>query len=168
VDYSGDIDNVLPPQFATILNQGLPIVSNVYKVRTDGSPYPITLIGLQATLGSVVRPPNSDHYPAANGGQAFVVYAHTPYLTLRYTGEDDIISGYIVYLEGVCVDPNLQALYDQSNPTGVAHPVGRGYLPVPLRQQKIGTMQGSELKVGIRDTGQLMDPRARKDWWQGY
>lgn len=31
----------------------------------------------------------------------------------------------------------------------------------------IGTAIGNELGVAIRDTGSLMDPRSRKDWWQG-
>ena len=31
----------------------------------------------------------------------------------------------------------------------------------------VGRARGNEIQVAIRDTGRFMDPRTRKDWWQG-
>ncbi len=66
-----------------------------------------------------------------------------------------------MHLENVCVEPGLLALYARWNNQG------RKQLPALRAGQTIGTARGPEIGVAIRDTGSFMDPRSRKDWWQG-
>ena len=40
-----------------------------------------------------------------------LMYAAEKRITLGYTRDDTVASGYAVHLENVCVDPNLVALY---------------------------------------------------------
>jgi hypothetical protein len=95
-----------------------------------------------------------------------VLYAEEQRITLNYTRRDTVANGYAVHLENICVDPNLLALYRaQVNAEGWR---ATGRLPALRNNQALGTALGSELKVAIRDRGAFMDPRSRKDWWQGY
>jgi hypothetical protein len=59
------------------------------------------------------------------------------------------------------VDPNLLALYRQ------ADAAGRASLPALRNGQPLGTASGGQVLVAIRDCGSFLDPRSRKDWWQG-
>jgi hypothetical protein len=43
-----------------------------------------------------------------------VLYADDSSVTLKYTGEDDVVYGYTIHVVGVCVEPSLLAL-DQSD-----------------------------------------------------
>ncbi len=117
----------------------------------------VTLLGLAARPGEQVRSP-SRLAPVYGGGYvALVLYAEESRITLKYTREDNVINGYTVHLERVCVDPVLLALYRQADATG------RGRLPALRNDQPLGTMQQGELRVAVRDTGAFMDPRSRKD-----
>ena len=40
-------------------------------------------------------------------------------------------------------------------------------LPGVRNNQAIGTAAGNAIAVAIRDRGPFLDPRSRKDWWQG-
>jgi hypothetical protein len=40
-------------------------------------------------------------------------------------------------------------------------------LPALRPGQPIGRAPGSEIDAAIRDSGAFLDPRSRKDWWQG-
>ena len=40
-------------------------------------------------------------------------------------------------------------------------------LPVLWPGQPLGRAPGSEIDAAIRDSGAFLDPRSRKDWWQG-
>jgi hypothetical protein len=121
---------------------------------------PVTLLGIAARPGEQVRIP-SRLFPIYGGGYfALVLYAEESRITLKYTREDNVIHGYTVHLEGVCVDPALLELYRQ------ADAAGRGRLPALRNDQPLGTAQQPELRVAVRDTGAFMDPRSRKDWWQ--
>jgi len=44
---------------------------------------------------------------------------------------------------------------------------GRGHLPALRAGQAFGRARGDEIGGVIRDNGAFMDPRSRKDWWQG-
>jgi hypothetical protein len=66
-----------------------------------------------------------------------------------------------LHLENICVDANLLALYRQLNAAG------RSKLPALWPGQPIGRAPGREIEVAIRDSGAFLDPRSRKDWWQG-
>ncbi|NLT72999.1 MAG: hypothetical protein GXX94_02225 [Chloroflexi bacterium] len=167
------------PRLQTIFaDSRYPSIDRVYQVyQWDGrwpgvyGVYPITspevtLIGLAATPGEKVIVPYrgpeifwdtvaDQHYVA------MVLYAAPDRITIKYTREDHVITGYTVHIEGICVEPRLVALYNQ------LEAAGRRSLPGLRYGQAIGRAADHELGVAIRDTGSFMDPRSRKDWWQG-
>lgn len=124
---------------------------------------PVTLAGLVTTPTETIRVPGSgyDIGRLPNGFEVMVLYASTDRITLKYTREDNVVNGYTLHLENICVDPNLLALYQSLNASG------RTQLPALYAGQGVGTAKGNWIGVAIRDTGQFMDPRSRKDWWQG-
>lgn len=122
--------------------------------------YPVTLIGLRAQPSETVHVPPAG-YDLGEGYQALVLFASSERLTLKYTREDNVIKGYTIHLENVHAEPSLLALYEQLNTRG------RSELPALRAGQALGRARGNEIRVAIRDTGDFMDPRVRKDWWQG-
>ena len=123
----------------------------------------VTLIDLAATPGETVHVPDRvDGEISQEGYKALVLYASTNRLTLKYTAEDNVIVGYTVHMESICVDPNLLALYQKLNNEG------RHELPALKGGQALGSVPGNRVGIVIRDTGTFMDPRSRKDWWHGY
>jgi uncharacterized protein YgiM (DUF1202 family) len=120
----------------------------------------VTLLGLGTTPGEIISLPagGSD---MGEGRRALVLYASPERITLKYTPDDNVVSGYTVHIENVCVEPTLLALYEQLNDAG------RGALPALRAGQPLGRATGSELGVVVRDNGSFMDPRSRKDWWSG-
>jgi len=123
----------------------------------------VTLIDLAATPGETVHVPDRvDGEISQDGYKVLVLYASANRLTLKYTAEDNVIVGYTVHMESICVDPNLLALYQKLNNEG------RHELPALRGGQALGRVPGNRVGVVIRDTGTFMDPRSRKDWWHGY
>jgi len=111
------------------------------------------------TPGEVLRLPDSG-YDIGSGYEALVLYATKERITLKYTREDNVVSGYTLHVENVCVEPSLLALYQAWNDAG------RGRLPALRGGQPLGRAQGVEIGVAIRDNGAFMDPRSRWDWWR--
>lgn len=137
-----------------------------WTTNTRGAPIsdpPVTLAGLVTTQTETIRVPSSgyDIGRLPGGYEVMVLYASTNRITLKYTREDTVATGYTLHLENICVDPNLLAFYQSFNASG------RVRLPAIYAGQGIGTAMGKELGVAIRDTGQFLDPRWRQDWWQG-
>ena len=171
VDYSGATDSH-PPQLAGLWADGrLPRFLGNHQVRqwdwdrnSPGEPisHPqVTLLAVETWPGEPL------HLPArgatiGSGYEALVLYADLDRITLKYTREDDVVWGYTLHVEGVCVEPRLLALYHSLDHAG------RNRLPALDPGQAFGRARGSEIKVAIRDTGSFMDPRSRKDWWQGH
>ncbi len=124
---------------------------------------PVTLAGLVVSPGEIIRVPAAgyDLGRSALGYQVMVLYASTTRITLKYTREDNVVYGYTLHLENICVEPSLLALYQATNAAG------RVRLPALYAFQGVGQAMDTELRVAIRDTGAFMDPRARPDWWQG-
>ncbi|MCU0508656.1 MAG: hypothetical protein MUC34_09675 [Anaerolineae bacterium] len=122
---------------------------------------PVTLLGMGTKAGEPLRAPSrgAEIYPG--GYKTLVLYADASRITLKYTREDNVVSGYTVHLEGLRVDPNLLDLYRGANEAG------RWSLPAVRDGQVIGTASGSQVLVAVRDNGSFLDPRSRKDWWQG-
>ena len=120
----------------------------------------VTLAGLATERGETIHVPVSG-YSIGQGYSVLVLYADTERITLKFTGEDNVIYGYTLHLEGICVDPNLRSLYAQMNATG------RSRLPALRMGQAFGRAIDAEIGVAIRDNGRFMDPRVRKDWWRG-
>jgi hypothetical protein len=127
--------------------------------------WPVTLIGLTTTAGEAIYPPGRRAEIYGGGYIALVLYAAERGITLGYTRRDSVAAGYVIHLENVCVDPNLLALYRAQHNTAGWRIGNR--LPALRNQQALGVALGDELLVAVRDNGNFLDPRSRKDWWQG-
>lgn len=170
VDYQGGVDSDAPQLYTLFQNNRTPVFNAAYKVyRWDwacncrGEPivkWDVTLLGMQTTPGEFVRLPVAN-YDIGGGYGALVLYAEPTRVTLKYTRDDDVVEGYTIHLENICVDPNLLALYQQLNAAG------RAQLPALFPGQPLGRAPGTEIDAAVRDVGSLLDPRSRKDWWQG-
>jgi len=170
VDYAGSIDPAAPQLPSLFTNNRTATFRSAYKVyRWDWTcncrsglieKWDMTLAGLTTTPGEIIRLPVAG-YDIGGGYGALVLYAEQRRLTLKYTSEDDAVAGYTIHLENLCVDPNLLALYQQLNAAG------RNELPALRPGQPLGRASGNEIGVAVRDVGAFLDPRSRKDWWQG-
>lgn len=166
----GPVHDVNAPQFNTMFVDGrLPTFRSAYhryrwvngQPQDTNSLWDVTVLGLATTPGEIIRVPDSG-YDIGGGNDALVLYADEQRVTLKYTGEDNIVFGYTVYIEGFCVDPDLLALYQQ------LHAAGRHQLPAVPGSVAIGRAAGPEVKVAILDTGSFLDPRSCNDWWQAH
>jgi hypothetical protein len=170
VDVSGPTDGKAPQLCTLFADERVPSFPEVYRVEywDWGCNCPkgyidkpeVTLAGMGTSAGEVIRTPGSG-YDVGGGHTAVVIHAAKGTITLKYTAEDNVVYGYTVHLAGICVEPTLQALYDQ------CHAAGRKQLPALKGKQPLGRALAAEIQVSIRDTGSWMDPRVRKDWWQG-
>jgi hypothetical protein len=169
VDY-GDGGDPRAPQLDTFFaDRRLPAFPTVYQVydwdwernrRGDLlTEYDVTLAGMTVTPGEVLHLPDSG-YNLGDGYEALVLYASEERITLKYTREDNVVYGYTVHVENVCVEPSLLALYRTWNDAE------RGELPALRGGQPFGRAREGEIGVAIRDRGTFMDPRSRRDWWQ--
>ncbi len=179
VDYGGSSDPSAP-QLATLFSGRLgPSLSNTYQVghwdwecncrdRWDNE-WPVELLGMWATNGEIINTPSSGYDIGTrpqprlpNGFEVMVLYATTQRITIKYTKDDNVVTGYTIHVEDICVEPDLLALYNTLNSQG------RNRLPALYALQPFGRARGGEIKVAIRDSGMFMDPRSRNDWWHGY
>jgi hypothetical protein len=131
-------------------SRGAPIVSP-----------PVTLVTLETAPGEIISVPDSG-YSIGSGYEVLVLYASDERLTLKYTREDNVVRGYTVHVDGLCVEPSLLALYESRNASG------RRSLPALRGGQAVGRARETTIGVAIRDSGSFMDPRSRQDWWQGH
>lgn len=121
----------------------------------------VSLIALATTPGAPVGVAWRDQQIYAGGYKALVLYAEATRITLGYTREDSVAGGYVVHIENVCVDPALLALYDANAAAG------RALLPAVRNEDLIGVAASADLLVAVRDRGAFLDPRMRRNWWQG-
>jgi hypothetical protein len=170
-DYGGDTDPGAPQLDTLFANQRLPNFSRAFQVRhwdwncncragliTDPN---VTHLGLTVAYGEVIHVPDSG-YNIGGGNDALVLYASESRITLKYTGEDNVIQGYTIHIENICVEPDLLALYRSWNDAG------RSELPALAGGQALGRAYGNEIGVSVRDNGTFLDPRSRKDWWKDH
>jgi hypothetical protein len=169
VDYSGGTDPNAPQLPGLFADDRTPAFSSVYQVHhwdwPTNSQGPVITNPAVTLAGFAVAPGETIHVPSSGydigGYEVLVLYASAERITLKYTREDNVVLGYTLHVENVCVEPTLLALYQAWNEQG------RGSLPALRAGQPFGRARGSEIGVAIRDTGAFMDPRSRKDWWQG-
>lgn len=169
VDYGGSSDSNAPRLYTLFADQRVPVFTTVYQVYDWDwdcdcrgnllTNFAVTLAGMGVAPGEVLHLPDSG-YNIGKGYEALVLYATEERITLKYTPEDNVVFGYTIHIENVCVEPSLLALYRAWNDAG------RGKLPALRGGQAFGRARGDEIGVAIRDTGTFMDPRSRKDWWQ--
>ena len=125
-----------------------------------GSCPDVTLLGFGTNVGEKVYLPTSGYGDIAGGTYyALVLYATASTITLKYTAEDNVVRGYTVQVNNVCVDPALLAAYNAANAAG------RRPLTALRSHQAFGVASGAEIGVAIRDSGTYMDPRLYDDWW---
>lgn len=168
VDISGPTDDLAPTLSTLFADDRVPAFVAGFAVhdwdwgcncRASAITDPeVTLSAFGTAAGEVLEAPDSG-YDIGDGYDLLVLYAADETVTLKYTREDNVVSGYTVHLHGVCVDPRLRALYEASARAG------RGELPALRGQQPFARARGTSVLVAIRDTGRFMDPRSRKDWW---
>ncbi len=164
VHYDGMIDSAPPPQLYHLFGDDrTPTFSTNYRLHNgDGSTIydpAVTFSGMGVSELETIYAPDSG-YDIENGYDAMVIYASERSITLNYTRNDNL-QGYTVYVDGICVEPTLLALYRQLNTDG------RHSLPVVRGNDPLGRALSTEIRVALRDTGSPMDPRSCKDWWQG-
>jgi LysM repeat protein len=170
INIGGPTDDRAPQLAGLFEDKRTPSIKNVYRVNNwdwgrnaRGGPitdFEVTLVGFTVKPGETIQVPDSG-YSIGQGYAVLVLYADANRITLKYTGEDSVVNGYTVHVDGVCVEPNLLALYERMNAAG------RGQLPALRASQAFGRARGDEIRAAIRDTGRFMDPRTRKDWWRG-
>lgn len=172
VGLGGDTD-LDAPQLNTLfaderIDQDFPVVLRVHEwdwnCNCPGPPITspeVTLVGISSRPGELLHTPARTNGNIGNSYQAMVLYASPTQLTLKYTREDNILFGYTIHLEGICVDPQLLSLYNE------LEQAGRQTLPALYGKQPIGYSIGGDIKAAVRDTGRFMDPRSEKDWWAG-
>lgn len=173
VDYGGDTDPAAPQLAAIFADLRTPAFVSAWRVHEWDwgcgelgcrGPViawpPATLLGMGTAPGEPLSIPSRGPEIYSGAYTALVLYAEDHRLTLKYTREDNVVFGYTVHMEELCVDPNLLAAYR------AADRAGRGYLPGIRNGQVVGTAWGRQVRVAVRDVGAFMDPRSRKDWWQ--
>jgi hypothetical protein len=170
VDYSGGTHANTPQLPGLFADERTPAFSSVYRVYDWNwdcncrgnliSDWEVTLAGLEVSPGETIHVP-SNGQQIGDGYQVLVLYASPERITLKYTRDDNVVRGYTLHVEGVCVDPGLLNVYQSMNAAG------RERLPALRAGQSFGRACGNEIRVAIRDNGTFMDPRSRKDWWQG-
>jgi hypothetical protein len=169
VDYGGGGDPGAPQLYTLFADGRLPAFPAMYQVydwdwscncRGDLLTDPeVTLAGMGVAAGEVLHLPDSG-YEIGEGYEALVLYATEERITLKYTREDNVVYGYTLHVENVCVEPRLLALYRAWNEAG------RAELPALRGGQPFGRARGEEIGVAIRDSGSFMDPRSRGCWWE--
>lgn len=135
----------------------------LYGCRTQPIAVPaVTMMGFALPAGTPLSIPTRHPEIYAGDYKAMVLYADASRITIAYTREDTVAIGYVVHIEDMHVDVQLRHFYESLNNAG------RGELPALRYSELIGYTTGQPVKVVIRDTGAFMDPRSRKDWWQGF
>ena len=180
-DYGGDTDDD-PPNLRGIFGDNrVPAFTAAYQVydwdwncgTADGcrgnllNTWDTTLLQLKTTPGETLRIPQRSPDIYQGIYRALVLYAEENRLTLVYARQDTVAFVYAVHFEDVCVDPNLLALYRSRVDADGWRVASGGYqLPALKNGQVFGTAAGNGIKVATRDSGDFMNPRSRKDWWQ--
>ena len=118
----------------------------------------MTLAELATAPGETIHVPDSG-YSIGNrhtageeqvdsGYEVLVLYATEDRLTLKYTRNDNVIQGFTLHLENICVDPALLSLYTYWNS------VGRSHLPALSAGQAFGREKAGYHRRGeSRDNG---------------
>ncbi len=170
VDYTGEVGAGAPQLYGLFADNRTPTFTSAHQVYDwDWScncrgalmgDWGVSLLGLATASGENILLPDSGA-DIGNDFRALVLYADSARVTLKYTREDNVVSGYTLHIENVTLDANLLTMYQQNNAAG------RGNLPALRARQIIGRASGAEIQVAIRDAGAFLDPRSRKDWWRG-
>lgn len=171
VKYGEDYDPLAPQLAGLFTTPRLPRFLGTYQVHdwnwgqmqrgpliTDPR---VSALGLETTAGETLHVPDSG-YTIGSGCEVLVIYATTDRITLKYTREDNVVYGYTLHIDHICVDPVLLALYRACNDAG------RAYLPALRLRQSFGRARSDQIVIAIVDSGTFLDARSHVDWWRGY
>ncbi len=168
VDINGPTDPLAPRLNTMFSDDRIPVFATNYAVyqwdwsQNQKGPLvtdpEVTIAGFATTPAEVIELPTSG-YEVAPGTGARVLLATAESITLKYTAEDNVVWGYTIHMDGVCVAPALLSLYQANDAAG------RTELPGLAPGQAFARARAAEILVAIRDTGAYMDPRSSKDWW---
>ena len=122
---------------------------------------PVTALGLETVAGETLHVPDSG-YTIGSDCEVLVIYATLDQITLKYTREDNVVYGYTLHVDHICVDPALLALYQACDNAR------RAFLPALRAGQAFGRAPGNEMVIAIVDSGTFLDTRSRADWWREY
>ncbi|MDX1522399.1 MAG: hypothetical protein R3264_12305 [Anaerolineae bacterium] len=113
------------------------------------------LVGIDTTPGDLVRIPTRDEDIYQGKFVAVLLYASEDSVAFSYSREGTVANGYTIHYLGLETDPNLLALYRNSD---------GNELPGLTVDSPLG-IATDELIVAVRDNGTFLDARSRKDWW---
>jgi hypothetical protein len=150
-------------------NESWPPPYGVRGALNTSLPWPVTVVDLGTSPGELIRIPDRATPIFEGGEKALVLYADEDEITVAYLRADQVAvngAGYVIHLLGLCVDPNLVAVYRAQLDASGRRATGR--LPGLRDDQPIGRMISPTLSVAIRDGGMPMDPRSERDWWAGH
>jgi len=115
----------------------------------------LVLIGIKTTPGEPIFIPHRKQDIYGGKYYAVVLYASEDSVTFSYTRAGTAAKGYTVHYQGLHTDPNLVALFEESQ---------GNELPGLTLDTPVG-VASDELIVAIRDKGTFLDARSLKDWW---
>ncbi|MCB9078680.1 MAG: hypothetical protein H6631_13855 [Anaerolineaceae bacterium] len=115
------------------------------------------LVGLKTTPGEPVFIPPTGSPIFGGNIYAVVLYASEDSLTFAYTRDGTVAQGYAIHYQGLHVDPNLLAKYNEAK--------GNDVVGLTL-DTPVGVAASDELLVAVRDKGTFMDSRSINDWWK--
>lgn len=113
------------------------------------------LVAINTAAGEPVFVPKTDRDIYDGKYVAVVLYASVDSLTFVYARAGNVANGYTVHYEGIETDPNLVALFEESEGSE---------LPGLTLDTPVGLAAG-ELLVAMRDNGTFLDARSKLDWW---
>jgi hypothetical protein len=124
------------------------------KLIDDGS---AVVVGIKTKPGQPIFIPKTDRDIYDGKYVAVVLYASEDSLTFVYARAGNVANGYTVHYEGIQTDPNLLALFQESEGSE---------LPGLTLDAPVGVAAGDELIVAMRDNGKFLDARSKRDWWE--
>jgi hypothetical protein len=123
------------------------------KLIEDGT---AVLVGIKTTPGVPVFIPKTERDIYEGKYYAVVLYAAEDTLTFLYARHGSVVEGYTVHYLGLQTDPNLIALFQESQGSE---------LPGLTLDTPVG-IATDELIVAVRDNGKFLDARSKRDWWE--
>jgi hypothetical protein len=123
------------------------------KLIEDGT---AVLVGIKTTPGDPVFIPKTERDIYEGKYYAVVLYAAEDTLTFLYARHGSVVEGYTVHYLGLQTDPNLVALFQESQGSE---------LPGLTLDTPVG-IATDELIVAMRDNGKFFDARSKRDWWE--
>jgi len=144
------------PRFSTVFSpKRIPQFLAAYKAEGEirgPQSTDVEILELTTNPGESLRFPVTG-YNIGSGNGAMVLNASDDKITFKIGREDNVVSGYTLYFEGVCLDKNLETLYQRLNSEG------RNNLPAIRIGQIFGWAKTDRLKIALRDTGTFLDLR---------